>query len=170
MQDINEYDLWKPTEKCPSSICTRIFVVIVFRLFEFVLLFAIQLSVYTVTTLKSHTEKKDEYALVCEALLIKIDRQNVWKHFPKIFWVHLTWFLKVGLEKGTVTPSLSKDLNPKDSTKFWKVETFEKYALESLILGGFMTTVSNLAASELFKRSFSLLTFKLSSLLIFLLA
>ena len=43
----------------------------------FCFLFTTQLSVYTVITLKNHTEKNGEYCLVCEALLINIDRQSV---------------------------------------------------------------------------------------------
>ena len=73
-------------EKCLKSfICTRIIVVIVYRLFQLVFLFTTQLSVYTVTTLKSHTEENGEYCLVCEALLIDNGRYSVWKYFPTIF-------------------------------------------------------------------------------------
>ena len=66
-------------KKCfKSPICTCIFVVTEYRFFQLLLLFTTHLSVYPVTTLKSHTEKNGEYCLVYEAVLIDIDRQSVW--------------------------------------------------------------------------------------------
>ena len=48
----------------------HIFVVIAFGVFQLMLPSHFSVSVHTITTLKSHTEKNDEYCLVCEALLI----------------------------------------------------------------------------------------------------
>ena len=62
------------------------FVVIVFGVFQLVLLFHFSISVCTITTLKSHTEKNGKYCLVCEALLL-IDRKfdNVFgPYYPQI--------------------------------------------------------------------------------------
>ena len=111
----------KNHEKCLKSSILRAFA---YRLFQLVLLFTTQLPVYTLTTLKSHTEKSGEYCLVCEALLIVIDRQSVWKYFSTMFWVDSTWFLKVGLEEVTVTSLLL--LFGTSLNKYWTTTKFCK--------------------------------------------
>ena len=73
---------------------------IAYLLFQILLLFTTQLSVFTVTTLKSHTEKNSEYCLVCEALLIDIDLRSVMRIFSDNFLDRFDVFPKSGVGGG----------------------------------------------------------------------
>ena len=85
--------------------CARIFVVIVYRLFQPVLLLTTQLSckdLYCNNIEKSYREKRQ----ILLGMSDSIHRQSVWEYFPTIFWEDSMWVVKIGLGERTVTSPL----------------------------------------------------------------
>ena len=85
--------------------CTRIFVVIVYYLFQLALLLTTQLScnnLYCNNIEKSYREKRQ----ILHGMSGSIHRQSVWEYFRTIFWEDSMWVVKIGLGERTVTPPL----------------------------------------------------------------